>query len=398
MNMKNVVIVDSVRTGLAKSFRGTFNMTRGDDMLSHLIDEMLDRNPNLAADAVEDVIMGCGNPEGATGHNIGRNSVILSKLPITVGGTTVNRYCSSGLQTVSMAAGQIMAGGYDTVIAGGVESISMTQPNINMNGFVNDKINAENPGIYFPMGTTAEVVAKRYNVSRESQDEYSLQSQLRTAEAQEAGRYDDEIVPMKTQMLLTNKETGEQKVVDAECVKDECNRPTTTMEGLSALKPVFDENGSVTAGNSSQMSDGASITLVMSEDKALELGLKPKAYFRGFTTVGCNPDEMGIGPVFAIPKLLAQNNLTIEDIGLWELNEAFAVQVVYCRDELGIPMDKLNVDGGSIAIGHPFGMTGSRLTGHIVRELQNREQQFGVVTMCVGGGMGAAGLFERYPS
>ena len=396
--MKNVVIVDSVRTGLAKSFRGTFNMTRGDDMLSHLIDEMLDRNPNLPADAVEDVIMGCGNPEGATGHNIGRNSVILSKLPITVGGTTVNRYCSSGLQTVSMAAGQIMAGGYDTVIAGGVESISMTQPNINMNGFVNDKINAENPGIYFPMGTTAEVVAKRYNVSRESQDEYSLQSQLRTAEAQEAGRYDDEIVPMKTQMLLTNKETGEQTVVDAECVKDECNRPTTTMEGLSALKPVFDENGSVTAGNSSQMSDGASITLVMSEDKALELGLKPKAYFRGFTTVGCNPDEMGIGPVFAIPKLLAQNNLTIEDIGLWELNEAFAVQVVYCRDELGIPMDRLNVDGGSIAIGHPFGMTGSRLTGHIVRELQNREQQFGVVTMCVGGGMGAAGLFERYPS
>ena len=396
--MKNVVIVDSVRTGLAKSFRGTFNMTRGDDMLSHLIDEMLDRNPNLPADAVEDVIMGCGNPEGATGHNIGINSVIMSKLPITVGGTTVNRYCSSGLQTVSMAAGQIMAGGYDTVIAGGVESISMTQPNINMNGFVNDKINAENPGIYFPMGTTAEVVAKRYNVSRESQDEYSLQSQLRTAEAQEAGRYDDEIVPMKTQMLLTNKETGEQKVVDAECVKDECNRPTTTMEGLSALKPVFDENGSVTAGNSSQMSDGASITLVMSEDKALELGLKPKAYFRGFTTVGCNPDEMGIGPVFAIPKLLAQNNLTIEDIGLWELNEAFAVQVVYCRDELGIPMDKLNVDGGYIAIGHPFGMTGSRLTGHIVRELQNREQQFGVVTMCVGGGMGAAGLFERYPS
>ena len=396
--MKNVVIVDSVRTGLAKSFRGTFNMTRGDDMLSHLIDEMLNRNPNIPADAVEDVIMGCGNPEGATGHNIGRNSVILSKLPITVGGTTVNRYCSSGLQTVSMAAGQIMAGGYDTVIAGGVESISMTQPNLNMNGFVNDKINAENPGIYFPMGTTAEVVAKRYDVSRESQDEYSLQSQLRTAEAQEAGRYNDEIVPMKTQMLLTNKETGEQKVVDAECVKDECNRPTTTMEGLSALKPVFDENGSVTAGNSSQMSDGASITLVMSEDKALEFGLTPKAYFRGFTTVGCNPDEMGIGPVFAIPKLLAQNNLTIGDIGLWELNEAFAVQVVYCRDELGIPMDKLNVDGGSIAIGHPFGMTGSRLTGHIVRELQNREQQFGVVTMCVGGGMGAAGLFERYPS
>ena len=396
--MKNVVLVDSVRTGLTKSFRGTFNMTRGDDMVAHCIDALLDRNPNLPSDAVEDIIMGCGNPEGPTGHNIGRNAVVLSNLPITTGGTTVNRYCSSGLQTISMAAGQIMAGGYDTIMAGGVEQITQVQPVINMNGFVNDKINAENPGIYFPMGTTAEVVAKRYNVSRESQDEYSLQSQLRTAEAQEAGRYDDEIVPMKTQMLLTNKETGEQKVVDAECVKDECNRPTTTMEGLSALKPVFDENGSVTAGNSSQMSDGASITLVMSEEKALELGLKPKAYFRGFTTVGCNPDEMGIGPVFAIPKLLAQNNLTIQDIGLWELNEAFAVQVVYCRDELGIPMDKLNVDGGSIAIGHPFGMTGSRLTGHIVRELQNREQQFGVVTMCVGGGMGAAGLFERYPS
>ena len=396
--MKTAVIVDSVRTGLAKSHRGGFNMTRPDDMLAHIINSMLDRNPNLSPEMVEDVIMGCGNPEGAMGHNIGRNAAVLSNLPLSVGGTTVNRYCSSGLQSISMAASQVMAGCYDTVIAGGVESISMTQPNINMNGFVNDKINAENPGIYFPMGTTAEVVAKRYNVSRESQDEYSLQSQLRTAEAQEAGRYDDEIVPMKTQMLLTNKETGEQKVVDAECVKDECNRPTTTMEGLSALKPVFDENGSVTAGNSSQMSDGASITLVMSEDKALELGLKPKAYFRGFTTVGCNPDEMGIGPVFAIPKLLAQNNLTIEDIGLWELNEAFAVQVVYCRDELGIPMDKLNVDGGSIAIGHPFGMTGSRLTGHIVRELQNREQQFGVVTMCVGGGMGAAGLFERYPS
>ena len=396
--MKTAVIVDSVRTGLAKSHRGGFNMTRPDDMLAHIINAMLDRNPNLSPEVVEDVIMGCGNPEGATGHNIGRNAVVLSKLPLTVGGTTVNRYCSSGLQTISMAAGQIMAGCYDTVIAGGVESISMVQPKMNLDNFVNPKINENNPGIYFPMGTTAEVVAKRYNVSRESQDEYSLQSQLRTAEAQEAGRYDDEIMPMKTQMLLTNKETGEQKVVDAECVKDECNRPTTTLEGLAGLKPVFDENGSVTAGNSSQMSDGASITLVMSEEKALDLGLKPKAYFRGFTTVGCNPDEMGIGPVFAIPKLLAQNNLSIEDIGLWELNEAFAVQVVYCRDELGIPMDKLNVDGGSIAIGHPYGMTGSRLTGHLVRELQNRDQQFGVVTMCVGGGMGAAGLFERYPS
>ena len=397
--MKNVVIVDSVRTGLSKSFRGTFNMTRGDDMVAHCINALLDRNKSLDPNSVEDIIMGCGNPEGPTGHNIGRNAVVLSNLPISTSGTTVNRYCSSGLQTISMAAGQIMAGGYDVIMAGGVEQITQTQPVINMNGFVNEKINENEPGIYFPMGQTAEVVAKRYKVSRESQDEYSLQSQQRCAEAQEAGRYDDEIIPMKTQMLLTNKETGEQKVIDAECIKDECNRPETTIEGLSGLKPVFDpENGSVTAGNSSQLSDGASVTLVMSEEKALDLGLKPKAYFRGFTTVGCGPDEMGIGPVFAIPKLLEKYKLSIEDIDLWELNEAFAVQVVYCRDELGIPMDKLNLDGGSIAIGHPYGMTGSRLAGHMIRELNNRDAQYGVVTMCVGGGMGAAGLLERYPS
>ena len=397
--MKNVVIVDSVRTGLAKSHRGTFNMTRGDDMLAHCIDAMLERNPNLSAETVEDVIMGCGNPEGPTGHNIGRNAAVLSKLPITTGGTTVNRYCSSGLQTVSMAAGQIMAGGYDTIIAGGVEQVTQVSPVMNLNGFVNEKLNESEPGIYFPMGQTAEVVAKRYKVSREAQDEYSLESQIRTAAAQEEGRYDDEIIPMKTKMLLVNKETGDQTVVDAECVKDECNRPETTLEGLASLKPVFDpEDGSVTAGNSSQLSDGASVTLVMSEEKALELGLQPKAYFRGFTTVGCQPDEMGIGPVFAIPKLLDRYNLSIEDIDLWELNEAFAVQVVYCRDELGIPMDRLNVDGGSISIGHPFGMTGSRLVGHLIRELENRDKKYGVVTMCVGGGMGAAGLFERYPA
>ena len=280
--MKNVVIVDSVRTGLAKSHRGTFNMTRGDDMLAHCIDAMLERNPNLSPETVEDVIMGCGNPEGPTGHNIGRNAAVLSKLPITTGGTTVNRYCSSGLQTVSMAAGQIMAGGYDTIIAGGVEQVTQVSPVMNLNGFVNEKLNESEPGIYFPMGQTAEVVAKRYKVSREAQDEYSLESQIRTAAAQEEGRYDDEIIPMKTKMLLVNKETGDQTVVDAECVKDECNRPETTLEGLASLKPVFDpENGSVTAGNSSQLSDGASVTLVMSEEKALELGLQPKAYFRG---------------------------------------------------------------------------------------------------------------------
>ena len=397
--MKTAVIVDSVRTGLAKSHRGGFNITRADDMLAHIINNLMERNPNLPGEAVEDVIMGCGNPEGPMGHNIGRNAAVLSNLPVTVGGTTVNRYCSSGLQTVSMAASQVMAGCYDTVIAGGVEQISMLQGKQNMEGFVNEKLAEQSPGIYHPMGITAETVAKRYDVSRESQDEYALESQKRTANAQELGLYDDEIVPMETKMLLVNKETGDSKEVDYTVDKDECNRPDTTLEGLSSLKPVFDpENGSVTAGNSSQLSDGASVTLVMSEEKALELGLKPLAYFRGFTSMGCEPDEMGIGPVFSVPKLLKNYDLNVDDIDLWELNEAFAVQVVYCRDKLGIPMDKLNVNGGSISIGHPFGMTGSRQVGHMVRELNRQDKQFGVVTMCVGGGMGASGLFERYPS
>ena len=397
--MKTAVIVDSVRTGLAKSHRGGFNMTRPDDMLAHIINNMLDRNPNLPPDMVEDVIMGCGNPEGAMGHNIGRNAAVLSNLPLSVGGTTVNRYCSSGLQSISMAASQIMAGCYHTVIAGGVEQITMLSGKQNMDGFVNEKLAESHPGIYHPMGITAECVANRYNVSREAQDEIAFESQKRTAAAQEAGKFVDEIVPMDTKMMLMNKETGESKEVDYTVDKDECNRPTTTLEGLAALKPVFDpENGSVTAGNSSQLSDGASVTLVMSEEKALELGLKPLAYFRGFTTMGCEPDEMGIGPVYSVPKLLKSQNMSVEDIDLWELNEAFAVQVAYCRDQLGIPMDKLNVNGGSISIGHPFGMTGSRQVGHLVRELNNQDKQFGIVTMCVGGGMGATGLFERYPS
>jgi len=397
--MKTAVIVDSVRTGRAKSHRGGFNMTRPDDMLAHIINGMLDRNPNLPPEMVEDVIMGCGNPEGAMGHNIGRNAAVLSNLPLTVGGTTVNRYCSSGLQSISMAASQIMAGCYDTVIAGGVEQITMLSGKQNMDGFVNEKLAESHPGIYHPMGITAECVANRYNVSRETQDEIAFESQTRTAAAQEAGKFVDEIIPMDTKMMLMNKETGESKEVDYTVDKDECNRPGTTLEGLAALKPVFDpENGSVTAGNSSQLSDGASVTLVMSEEKALELGLKPMAYFRGFTTMGCEPDEMGIGPVFSVPKLLKSHNMSVNDIDLWELNEAFAVQVAYCRDQLGIPMDKLNVNGGSISIGHPFGMTGSRQVGHIVRELNNQDKQFGIVTMCVGGGMGATGLFERYPS
>ncbi len=397
--MKTAVIVDSVRTGLAKSHRGGFNITRADDMLAHIINAMLDRNPNLSPETVEDVIMGCGNPEGAMGHNIGRNAAVLSNLPITTGGTTVNRYCSSGLQTVSMAASQIMAGCYDTVIAGGVEQITMLSGKTNMDGFVNEKLAENHPGIYHPMGITAECVAKRYNVSRQTQDEIAFESQKRTAAAQESGKFVDEIIPMETKMMLMNKETGDSKEVDYVVDKDECNRPGTTLEALAGLKPVFDpEGGSVTAGNSSQLSDGASVTLVMSEDKALELGLKPLAYFRGFTTMGCEPDEMGIGPVFSVPKLLKSHNMSVDDIDLWELNEAFAVQVAYCRDQLGISMDKLNVNGGSISIGHPFGMTGSRQVGHIVRELSNQDKQFGIVTMCVGGGMGATGLFERYPS
>jgi acetyl-CoA acyltransferase len=397
--MKTAVIVDSVRTGLAKSHRGGFNMTRPDDMLAHIINNMLDRNPSLPPEMVEDVIMGCGNPEGAMGHNIGRNAAVLSNLPLSVGGTTVNRYCSSGLQSISMAASQVMAGCYDTVIAGGVEQITMLSGKQNMDGFVNEKLAESHPGIYHPMGITAECVANRYNVSREAQDEIAFESQKRTAAAQEAGKFVDEIVPMDTKMMLMNKETGESKEVDYTVDKDECNRPSTTLEGLAALKPVFDpENGSVTAGNSSQLSDGASVTLVMSEEKALELGLKPLAYFRGFTTMGCEPDEMGIGPVYSVPKLLKSHNMSVEDIDLWELNEAFAVQVAYCRDQLGISMDKLNVNGGSISIGHPFGMTGSRQVGHIVRELNNQDKQFGIVTMCIGGGMGATGLFERYPS
>ena len=397
--MRNAVIVDSVRTGLAKSFRGGFNNTRADNMAAHLVNAIMKRNPSVDPSLVEDVILGCGNPEGAQGHNIARNVAVLSDLPITTGGITVNRYCSSGLNSIAMAATQIQSGFSDCIIAGGVESISTSQGHTNMHMYVNEDLAAEAPGIYHAMGTTAEAVAQRYNVSREEQDEYALSSQQRCAAAQDAGRYDDEIIPMATKMMLMNKETGDSKEVDYVVDKDECNRPGTTMEALSGLKPVFDpENGTVTAGNSSQLSDGASVTLIMSEEKALEQGLKPLAYFRGFTTMGCEPDEMGIGPVFSVPKLLNSHNMSVDDVDLWELNEAFAVQVAYCRDQLGISMDKLNVNGGSISIGHPFGMTGSRQVGHIVRELQSQDKQFGVVTMCVGGGMGASGLFERYPS
>ena len=396
--MRNAVIVDSVRTGLAKSFRGGFNNTRADNMTAHIVNALLERNPKVEASMVEDIILGCGSPEGAQGHNIARNVAVLSNLPIQTGGVTINRYCSSGLNSIAMAATQIQSGFYDCIIAGGVESISTTQGMGNMHMYVNEKLAEEVPGIYHAMGTTAEAVADRYNVSREAQDEYALSSQQRCAAAQDAGIYDDEIIPMDTKMILKNKETGAEKEVDVTVDRDDCNRPETTLDGLSSLNPVFNpESGSVTAGNSSQLSDGASVTLVMSEEKANELGLKPLAYFRGFTTVGCQPDEMGIGPVFSIPKLLDSAGLTIDDIDLWELNEAFASQVVYIRDQLNLPTENLNVNGGSIAIGHPFGMTGSRQVGHLARELKRRGGKYGIVTMCVGGGMGATGLFESIP-
>ena len=391
--MREVVIVDSVRTGLAKSFRGQFNLTRPDDMAAHCVNALLERN-NLDPALVEDCVVGAGSNEGAQGMNIGRNVAVLSGLGIQVPGMTLNRYCSSGLQAIAIAANQIASGCSDVIVAGGVESITMTMKSINTDHFFNPIIQEKNPGIYYPMGRTAEIVARRYGVTREAQDAYALQSQQRTAAAQKEGLFEDEIVPMSVKYQVEDKATGEKSILDGIVDRDDCNRPSTTLQDLAGLKPVFAEDGSVTAGNASQLSDGASMTLVMSMDKALELGLTPRAIFRGFTVSGCEPDEMGIGPVFSVPKLLKAKGLSVADIDLWELNEAFASQCLYCRDRLEIDNDKYNVNGGSISIGHPFGMTGSRQVGHLVRELQRRKLRYGIVTMCVGGGMGATGLFE----
>ncbi|CAI8962645.1 acetyl-CoA acyltransferase [Pseudomonas frederiksbergensis] len=391
--MREVVIVDSVRTGLAKSFRGKFNMTRPDDMAAHCVNALLTRN-DVDPASVEDCIVGAGSNEGAQGYNIGRNVAVLSHLGIGTGGMTLNRFCSSGLQAIAIAANQIASGCSDIIVAGGVESISLTMKSVNTDHLINPLLKEQVPGIYFPMGQTAEIVARRYSVSREEQDLYALQSQQRTALAQAAGLFNDEIVPMAVKYRVEDKATGQVQILDGIVDHDDCNRPDTTLQSLAGLKPVFAEDGSVTAGNSSQLSDGASMTLVMSLEKALALGLKPKAFFRGFTVAGCQPDEMGIGPVFSVPKLLKAKGLQIADIDLWELNEAFASQCLYSRDRLEIDNDKYNVNGGSISIGHPFGMTGSRQVGHIVRELQRRNLRYGIVTMCVGGGMGATGLFE----
>jgi len=396
MPERDAVIVASQRTGLAKSFRGSLNMTRPEDITAHCIKSCMDQVPELDKSEVEDVFMGCGYPEQEQGMNIARLSALLAGLPETTAGATINRFCSSGLQAIACAAHQVKSEGVNAAFGGGVESITR----VASKGSVvpHPKLAEEWPGVYMVMGDTAEVVAKRYDISRERQDEYALESQKRTAAAQARDFHQKEIAPMDVERGVFNKETkqieGTEKV---HFHKDECNRPDTTLEGLANLNPYFDPDsgqGSVTPGNASQLSDGASATLVMSRDRAKELGIKPKLIFRGFVTAGCKPDEMGIGPVFAVPKLLERNNLTIGDIGVWELNEAFAVQVIYCADKLGIPYDKLNLCGGSISIGHPFGMTGSRMVGTIANIMEERGEKFGVVTMCIGGGQGAAGLFE----
>lgn len=392
--MRDAVIVSSSRTPLAKSHRGSFNITRPDDLAAHCITHALAKVPALAPAEIEEVILGCGQPHGPQGHNVARVAALRAGLPVTTAGLTVNRFCNSGLQAIVQAAHMVMLEGVEAAIGGGVESITMMQRDNSPNPWVKERY----PGLYMVMGETAEVVAKRYGVSRAAQDEYSLVSQQRVARAQQDGFLAGEIAPIEVRRAVFNKQTGEKVgEEDVRVERDECNRPDTTLDGLGKLSPVFDTvsgTGSVTAGNSSQLSDGASATVVMSMDRARALGIDPLLIFRGYAAVGCEPDEMGIGPVFAVPKLLRKHGLTVDDIDVWELNEAFASQVVYCRDRLGLPMDRLNVNGGSIAIGHPFGMTGSRLVGTLANEMRRRRARYGVVTMCVGGGQGAAALFE----
>jgi len=402
--MKDAVIVSTARTGLAKSIRGGFNQTHGAVMGGHAVRHAIAR-AGIDPAEVEDVIMGCGFPEGATGNNIARESAIAAGCPVTTAGITVNRYCSSGLNAIAFAAQQIMTDGTDIAVGAGVESISLVQMGgINLSHFTEEHLLAVKPALWMTMIETAEIVAQRYGISRERQDQYALQSQQRTAAAQAAGRYDDEIVPLQTRMKKFDKASGTEAMVDVTVARDECNRPDTTLEGLAALKPVHHggqqvaEGTNITAGNASQFADGASACLVMSSAEAARRNIRPLGVFRGFAVAGVEPDEMGIGPIKAVPRLLSRHGLTVDDIGLWELNEAFASQTLYCMDQLGLDPEKTNVNGGAISIGHPYGMTGSRLTGHILIEGRRRGVKYGVVTMCIGGGMGAAGLFEILPA
>ncbi len=398
--MREAVIVSTARTGLAKSVRGGFNMTHGAVMAGSAIKAAIAR-ARIDPAEVEDVYLGCGNPEGATGMNIARISAIWAGCPVSTGGVTINRFCSSGLQAIAMAAHQVINEGSPIVVGGGVESISLVQMGgMNTKNITEEHLMQVKPALWMSMIETAEVVAARYDISRERQDQYAYTSQMRTAAAQKAGKFNDEIIPVKTKMKKVDKATGQESIVDYTVERDECNRPDTTLEGLAALKPVFaggreiKEGKFITAGNASQFSDGAAAVVVMDSKVAEQKGLKPLGIFRGFATCGVEPDEMGIGPAKAVPRLLKRHNLSTADIDLWELNEAFASQVLYCVDKLEIPLDRLNVNGGAISIGHPYGMTGARLTGHILLEGRRRKAKLGVVTMCIGGGQGAAGLFE----
>jgi len=392
--MREAVIVASSRTPLAKSHRGSFNMTRPDDLAAHVIRHVMAKVPALDPREIDDVILGCGQPHGVQGHNIARVAALRAGLPVTTAGLTVNRFCASGLQAIVQAAHMVVHEGAGAVIGGGVESISMLIRDNSPNPFVKERY----PGVYMVMGDTAEVVAKRYGVTREAQDEYALASQQRTACAQAEGFFGDELAPIEVTRALLDRKSGDKVGEETVLVdRDECNRPETTLDGLRKLPPAFDTasgRGSVTAGNSSQLSDGASATLVMSRERARALGVTPKLVVRGCAVSGCVPEEMGIGPTLAVPKLLKHAGLRVSDIDIWELNEAFASQVVYCRDTLGIPMDRLNPNGGAIAIGHPFGMTGSRMVGTLASEMSRRQARYGVVTMCVSGGQGVAALFE----
>tara|TARA_R110002126_G_scaffold26599_10_gene89783 strand:+ start:698 stop:1879 length:1182 start_codon:yes stop_codon:yes gene_type:complete len=391
--VKEAVVLSTARTGLAKSFRGAFNDTHGATMAGHALEHAVTR-AGVEPGEIEDVILGCGLPEAATGKNIARLSAIRAGLPVSAGGVTVNRFCSSGLQAIAMAAQRVIVDGVPVMAAGGVESISLTQANLNQTRLEEPWLMEHKPELYHSMIETADLVASRYGISREAQDAYSVQSQQRTAAAQGAGKFDDEIVPITVEKLVKNKETGEVSRETVTLTKDECNRPGTTQEGLAGLAPVRGDGHFITAGNSSQLSDGASACIIMDGKLAEQRGLEPLGIFRGLATAGCEPDEMGIGPVFAVPRLLERTGVKLEDIGLWELNEAFASQVLYCRDKLGIPDDILNVNGGSISIGHPYGMTGARMVGHALIEGKRRGAKYVVTTMCVGGGMGVAGLFE----